>query len=217
MSHKEKLDETVSLYNKAEEMFKMTSHFIGRLNGQVGKEFHYISRAVVDVIASENTDLDKICHANHAIRVVINDCVDAVIDNAKTKAHQLHLDYPQLSTSDFYNSYQIGSFNDFKTALIEIDSIIEETRGNREKRDDKYYENIYKGESFKIVIGFLKKYPILENDMHNANLKLVKEAKLVLKASMLPYIGLGCTLIIVICTVLSVWMNFQTVWTHHPK
>ena len=80
MSYTEKLAETVSLYNKAEEMFKMTSQFIGRLNGQIGKEFHYISRAVVDIIDSENTNLEKICHANHAIRVVINDCVDAVID-----------------------------------------------------------------------------------------------------------------------------------------
>lgn len=181
MNIDEKVNETIQLFHIASKTLKEAEQYLDVLTVDMYKEYQYISNHIFSFLylslnkkEDEEAIFESIIKSQIAIKIIINDSVDGVVDVCKKKILMLK-SYNTQSLSYYY-----PEIHQLNLSIKSLDKLIAETRkmlsSESTNRIDIYKEMI-KSEDYVNIKKFLDSFEVLENDIQNDFNKKINEDK----------------------------------------
>lgn len=161
--YSEKLSLLVKLFDFSVKAYKEAQQIIGKIDDRIQMEYAYMSRAENAVVrlAIEGKFNFELCFAIDdalsAVRHLLNDTIDLVVEYASKEADRLDTSSKYSSISDVHPEY-----DEIADLIIEIDEKIAETRGIRGVLRIQTYIDIVDTGKYSRIVAFCRKLPTIE-------------------------------------------------------
>ena len=159
----EKLTFLVKLFDFTVKAYKEAQQIIGKIDDRIQMEYAYMSRAENAVVrlAIEGKFNFELCFAIDdalsAVRHLLNDTIDLVVEYAAKEANRLDSNSKYSSIFDVHAEYE-----EIDGLIIELDEKIAETRGIRGVLRIQAYIDIIDSGKFSRIVSFCRKLPQIE-------------------------------------------------------